>query len=236
MQNRYVGDVGDFGKHGLLRYLSGMTSNDDNPWLRLGVIWYLYHDEVHNNHGDLTSFLNRRPDDDKSEYRNCDPELWEKLRDLVHRPNTRCVHCVQLAGILPQGTEYFGTPLYFMPEMSPTRRQELRGFWFEQALEASSLAELVYVDPDTGLREGGMLAADGPKYTYINDLQALWNRGQSLVIYHHLGMLAGRVEDRAREGAANIQQALGVEPITLRFKRGPARAFYVVPQPDHAER
>ena len=25
MQNRYVGDVGDFGKYGLLRFLSGMT-------------------------------------------------------------------------------------------------------------------------------------------------------------------------------------------------------------------
>ena len=81
-----------------------------------------------------------------------------------------------------------------------------------------------------------MFTAKGPKYTYMADLRAIWERGQSLVVYHHLGRVPGEVSNRAREGAANIQQALGVEPITLRFKRGPARAFYVVPQPDHAER
>ena len=152
MQNRYVGDVGDFGKHGLLRYLTGMTAGDDLGPLSLGVIWYLFHDEVHNNEGDLTAYLNRRPGDDKSEYRNCDPELWETLRDLVHRPNTRCVHCVQMAGILPRNTEYFQAPLYYMPRMTPAIKCDLRGFWLQQALQAVAAAELVFVDPDTGLR------------------------------------------------------------------------------------
>lgn len=38
MQNRYVGDIGDFAKYGLLWALS--------PQKRLGVAWYLYPDEV----------------------------------------------------------------------------------------------------------------------------------------------------------------------------------------------
>lgn len=38
MQNCYVGDIGDFGKYGLLKALGG----DD---LRLGVVWYLNPDE-----------------------------------------------------------------------------------------------------------------------------------------------------------------------------------------------
>ena len=38
MQNQYVGDIGDFGKYGLLRAISG------DP-LRLGVVWYLFPDE-----------------------------------------------------------------------------------------------------------------------------------------------------------------------------------------------
>ncbi len=43
MQDRYVGDIGDFAKFGLLRYiLSGL------PQLKLGVQWYELPDEAHN--------------------------------------------------------------------------------------------------------------------------------------------------------------------------------------------
>ena len=45
VQDRYVGDVGDFGKYGLLRALCGGD-------LTLGVVWYLYPDEEANNDGD----------------------------------------------------------------------------------------------------------------------------------------------------------------------------------------
>ena len=34
MKDQYVGDIGDFGKYGLLRYLNGRS-------LRIGVNWYL---------------------------------------------------------------------------------------------------------------------------------------------------------------------------------------------------
>ena len=48
MQNRYVGDVADFGKHGLLRFLSGMTDPEGpEPKLRLGLVWYMFPDERH---------------------------------------------------------------------------------------------------------------------------------------------------------------------------------------------
>ncbi len=40
MQNQYVGDVGDFGKVGLLRALTGVYPAATPP-LKLGVVWYL---------------------------------------------------------------------------------------------------------------------------------------------------------------------------------------------------
>ena len=40
MQNPYVGDVADFGKHGLLRFLSGMTDEaGPEPKLKLGLVY-----------------------------------------------------------------------------------------------------------------------------------------------------------------------------------------------------
>ena len=40
MQNRYVADVGDFGKFELLRALVGVVDSDDGPRLSVGVVWY----------------------------------------------------------------------------------------------------------------------------------------------------------------------------------------------------
>lgn len=45
MQNRYTGDIGDFGKLGLLRQLQLNTR------LSIGVNWYLIPDESHNRDG-----------------------------------------------------------------------------------------------------------------------------------------------------------------------------------------
>ena len=48
MQDRYFGDVGDFGKYGLLRVLCGLWGG---PNFKLGVVWYLFPDENHNADG-----------------------------------------------------------------------------------------------------------------------------------------------------------------------------------------
>ena len=45
MQDQYVGDIGDFGKYGLLRHLTGMRGDAaPEDALRLGVVWYLFPD------------------------------------------------------------------------------------------------------------------------------------------------------------------------------------------------
>src|SRR6266851_6371289 len=54
MQNRYVGDVGDFAKYALLRRLVGRPTEEA---LRLGVVWCLFPDESHNNDGRHVSYL-----------------------------------------------------------------------------------------------------------------------------------------------------------------------------------
>mgnify|MGYP006901767588 FL=1 len=70
MQDRYAGDVGDFIKLGLLRALS--------PDRRLGVAWYRYPDESHNDDGRHTGYLART-----QEFASLDQELFAHLRDVV---------------------------------------------------------------------------------------------------------------------------------------------------------
>ena len=49
MQDRYVGDVGDFGKYGLLGSLCG--KDEYGAALRLGVLWYRFDGKDTSNDG-----------------------------------------------------------------------------------------------------------------------------------------------------------------------------------------
>lgn len=239
MQNRYVGDVADFGKHGLLRRLCGLTDPDTpEPDLSLGIVWYLTPDERHgsdkkkvNKDGKHITYL-QPVGTNLTDYRDCDPDLWEKLRDLVCR-GARCVHCVRRAEILPGDTQYFEPMLHFPSYVPAQMRAQMRELWLTAALRATRDADIVLLDPDNGLApDAGKYQAKGPKYTYADDLRAFWDRGQSLVIYHHLGM--DRPTDvLVREGADFIDGVLGVYPFSLRYQSGSPRVFYVIPQECH---
>ena len=118
--------------------------------------------------------------------------------------------------------------------MNPARKKEIRQFWVEQALRATDGAELVCVDPDNGIGDDAkMYTAKGPKFVYMDDLRAIWERGQSLVVYHHLGMIKGGAEVMVPAAAAKLVAGLeGAEPIPLWFHGGTARVFFVVPNPE----
>lgn len=239
MQNRYVGDVGDFGKFGLLRRLSGVNDSSPNPYLRIGLVWHLHHDEKHtaasrtriSADGRHISYLRRTPRDDRSFYRDCDPNLWEGMRDLVYRDG-RCVHCAQNGHLLPGDTLYFADQLTYFDSLPRPLKVQLRNAWLRGALRATEGADIVMFDPDNGIgNERNMYRKDGTKYAYLSELRIFWNRNQSLVVYHHASQ--GKTVDRqSREVAETLEEEFGVEPIPLIFARGTSRIFFVVPQPD----
>ncbi len=240
MQNRYVGDVGDFGKHGLLRFLSGMTDAEEpEPKLTLGLIWYMHHDERHgtdkrkiNHDGGYVSYLDLTQENVKL-YGSCDSELWSKLGHLVGQ-DRRCVHCVERAGILPDDTCYYSAPLTYIPGMLEDKRKELRNLWFQRALLETRKADLVCVDPDNGIgADEKMYLAKGTKFVYMDDLREIWEDGKSLVVYHHTShaeWIAGQVGEKV----AILRERLeGAEPIPLVLHRGTARIFFVIPAKEH---
>ena len=67
LQNRNAGDIGDFGKYGLLRSLARGTE------LSLGVCWYLHPDEDQRNDGGHTQYL-QQTRDNRIRFRALDPE------------------------------------------------------------------------------------------------------------------------------------------------------------------
>jgi hypothetical protein len=102
VQDRYVGDIGDFGKYGLLIALCGHD-------LSLGVVWHLVPNEGGN--GAHVGYLDPTPANLRR-FRNCDPALYDALGEVVHN-GTRSVRSVLERAILPPGTVLCEEPLSF---------------------------------------------------------------------------------------------------------------------------
>ena len=107
MQNRYTGDIGDFGKLGLLRVLqmSGLT---------IGVNWYLIPDESHNNDGRYVQYLKNY------DYCQLDEALWQGLNCIV-KSQKRGISSLE-SGTSPTGRPS-GPPLRYFTGAMPLRQE-----------------------------------------------------------------------------------------------------------------
>jgi hypothetical protein len=86
MQNRYVGDIGDYVKLSVLRALS--------PGYRLGVAWWLNPDEGHNRDGRHIGYLDR-----PEQWRHFEPDLFDVLAEIVKsdRRDVRALETVDVS-------------------------------------------------------------------------------------------------------------------------------------------
>jgi hypothetical protein len=227
VQNKYVGDVGDFGKYGLLRALC--QPQDGYPPLKLGVIWYLVPDESHNNDGKHTAYLQPTPQNHQR-FRECDPELYDTLQQLVNTGQRR-VEAVERSNILGPHTAFYSRPLTYEGLRTRSERLAFREAWLAEALEAVKDCDLVFIDPDNGLPpKAGPYEQRGIKYVFQEELARIAARGQSLVIYHHLGRqtkAVSQIRQLCEEVGPNLRRNAPVWG--LRFHRGTARIFLVTP-------
>ena len=169
MQNRYTGDIGDFGKLGLLRQLS-------RTGLSIGVNWYLTPDETHNGDGRHISYLKN------GAFRACDEQLWSALGEIVDS-GKREVSALEHPDIL-QATFYSKTLDFEGADRS--ERQTLRWEWHSRALQQLQNCDIVFVDPDNGLM---VPSADGTpksnKFVLPFELTEYYRAGASVIYYQH---------------------------------------------------
>ena len=230
MQNRYVDDVGDFGKYGLQRYLVGARSSTSvADSLRLSVLWYLHPDESHNFDGKHTTYL-RRTERNLRRFRQCDPDLYDVLEALI-AARQRHISRIRNSAILPTDTNYYEESLSFSAEARRPAREEARDRWLHGALEVARHVDLVFVDPDNGIaNRASPYAKKGPKCVFQEDLRQFIEQGQSLVVYHQLGRQAP-ADEQIRFWSERLRDYLGLGKSSwaLRFRRGSARVYFVIP-------
>ncbi len=225
MQDRYAGDVGDFLKFVLLREL---CTGGDGPELRLGVCWYLVPDESHNADGRHVSYL-RPGNRHGASLEACDPELFSTLRTLVEK-GERSVWSLERSGVLPRGTVTYRAPL--RRSMAPTARQA----WHRAALDRLAVAELIFADPDNGVRVERR-SGSAEKYAMAHELADYLQRGQSVVVYHHADRSRGGVAAQIHRRMEELRSCTGVEPLGgVIARRGSVRFFVILPTSTHSAR
>lgn len=234
MQDRYVGDVGDFGKYGLLRALRGTEPLN----LRLGVVWFRTDDAIVSadprNDGNDTRYL---AFDKEHEYRSCDPLLYDTLREIVASDNRR-VSAIEESGLLGSGALFHDAhvpgPAKHAQKAARQATVELRRQWVRDARSEVESGDFVFLDPDNGLEVKSVrfTTFSAPKYVYLHEVQEFFEDDRSVIIYQH----------RDHEGNATTQFAKRREqlrkvlhPADIFGLYFSARLFIVVATSRHAE-
>ena len=222
MQNRYVGDVGDFAKYALLRRLAGASPEQS---IRLGVVWCLYPDESHNADGRHISYLSRPG------FAPLDLDLISALQKIVGS-NRRSIAAIANAAILPQETIFCDALACLLPGAPPVRRDRLlhRSRWLEDCLTRTEACELIFFDPDNGIEVASVPKhhVKAGKYIYWDELARFWKRGHTLLIYHHLNRTMPAVAQTEQMTKRLRTKLSGAIVMPLVFRRGSCRVFWLV--------
>lgn len=237
MQNRYVPDLGDLGKFGLIRALARPGAPGG---LRVGLAWYLVDLGEANNDGRHVTYLDAG-DPRRAALRDCDPVLFDAVA-AIRNAGEQHVAAYRLRAVAgaARSCTYFEEPLGFEGTTRRAERERVRGLWLERAAAAVDGCDLVLLDPDNGLEVASVHPSSprGVKYATLGECARFFDpRRRSLVVYQHASR-RGSVVQQAEGALARLAGALGTPRdrcFALRFHRGTSRLYLVVPAAAHRD-
>ena len=219
MQDWYTGDIGDFGKLGLLRQLA-------STGLSIGANWYRTPDETHNSDSLHIGYLQ------KGQFRACDPALWSALGQIVGF-RKREIAALEQCGVLD--ATYFGR-LLDSSSGDKITRQAVRMDRHRQALQALHGCDIVFVDPDNGLM---VPSADGTaksnKFVLPYELAAYYNAGASIIYYQHKARRPDEFYIDQHRQLVSSGAFPGATSLGLKFTKTSLRYYFCAIRPEHAK-
>ena len=223
MKEQYVGDIGDFGKVLILKHLAGLG-------FKVGINWVLTENDDRND-GKHRDYV------DRVKYRGvnclccCDEEIFEKIIPLAKKEkNGRRIEDLEnlIRGFSPKVVFYPRSRIYLV---KGSERRNLDNEAYNEL--KPDFADLVFFDPDNGIDNNNGTSS---QHVYISDMKRYWNRGQSLLIYHHLGKHKSH-EKQIQEKVELLEDQFSESLVySYRVCRGTARVYLLCIQPHHAEK
>ncbi|GAX87645.1 conserved hypothetical protein [Lebetimonas natsushimae] len=218
MQNRYVGDIGDYSKFVLIKNLFNG---------KCGIIWYLYPNEGHNNDGKFRNY-------EKFELQ--DKEIVEIMSYFSkHKESERSVQ--ELEKILINN----GFDLTFFSNCiecnckclfsNVNERLEYRKSWFDKALNKMKNCNIVFADPDNGIEVKSCPLGDvkSGKYIYFDEISKLLKNHKTVVIYQHFERSKTHrvlVDEKVKKLYEKIGNNFNF--YAVKFKKVSPRAYFIL--------
>jgi len=220
MKNQYFGDVGDYGKYGLLKFLA---EHD----VKIAVNWYLTEDDDRPGDGKFTKYL------EKEEYSKYDQDLFGTLNEMVlPEPEVRDVKQFELKNAIPDAI-YYHTMLNMHDLKTISERKAFRNEWHKKALDSCKNVDLVFLDPDNGLMEKPKYSKAAEKYIFPCEVEEYYKRGQNVVYYCHKGRRKPEPWESYKLYMKNYLPDATFMGLT--FHRGTQRSYIFICHPEKAE-
>ena len=211
MQDRYAGDIGDFGKFALLKELKRQK-------LSVGVNWYKTDPPKSEKNSDGSFKQNHgKYKCIPCEIREYDKGLAGKLSQISENDETRCIEALEAAHLLIGNAYYHNT-------ISVDKRSE----WHSDALSFFKVknVDLVFLDPDNGLLVDSVKEyyPRSVKYVFYSEVMDYLSHGQSVLIYNHRSRKAewkyfqdieARIRKEAVEYCPKLASELTISAITF---------------------
>lgn len=208
MKDQYFGDINDYKKYGLLRAINKASN------LQQLVAWMLTPNDDKTD-GKFIGYLS-----EPSKWEKYDQPLYEELVRLVN--GERKVSLIESSGILG-GCQFFSE---VVPDLAKNRQE-----WFANLLDASAIADLVFLDPDNGIeiKSKPYGHKDSSKFLYWREIKSLWESGKSLLIYQHF------IREKRESYVQRMLEALSNEATgsTVQAFATPRVLFMIALQPHH---
>jgi len=218
MQDRYAGDVGDFGKIGMLRCIEKLG-------IKVGVNWYLVGDESHNNDGKHIGYQKDK------KFLGCDDDLLCGLSNMIEK-GKRSVAELEKLNLLSTGKYYHKRLIE-----SEVRDKNNRIKWHQNALDAMQGCDLVFLDPDNGMipKSIGGGSRKSIKYVFPEEIIDYYKAGHSVVFYSHrtreqLNVYLKRFDKLFEAEELNTATIRGIS-----YKRGTIRDYFFVLREEHVD-
>jgi len=216
MQDRYAGDVGDYGKFGMLRQLA-------REGLRVGLNWYRTYkpEEHHKDDGKHIGYL------DNKLFWDCDNELLDAMRQIIQ--GERSIAALEEADLIPNA-------LYYSEILKPGSDKSFsRIAWHNNALKALKDADVIFCDPDNGLlvKSVSVSSSRSDKYVTENELVDYYSSGKSVAFYNHRCREKEHIYLQRFRPLQRREELETAKWIGLKFVRGTVRDYLFIIQPEH---
>ena len=226
MQNRYVGDIGDFSKYRLLK-----TFSENGLTLTLGINWYLVEPTLKEierkpNDGKLTKYL----DKDESELRVIDPKLFDSLKSILKNGEIhRNISSIEKE-VLPR-ISFFSDYVTFKDD---------RESWFKESVSSLKKCDIIFFDPDNGILAESVSKSSekAVKYVLLDEIKSIYSIEKSIIVYQHTKR-KGKVEFQIKERIEQLEELLGINEMNLikviYTGKGASRYYIVIMQEKHSQ-